>query len=418
VRGLGPTSASPRRWTIEAILFFSYVVFSVSWLAISPLAPAMMGWFHVTKAEFALLNTVVAATKVVGSIVAAAVAVRVGVKNTIMFGSALIVFGVLGPLFPSFHVFLVSRALFGLGGAVLVTLVPAMVVQWFPATEVSVVNGVNGVASNTGFALALMLTVPLSRTALGWRGTLVLFSVMSAALFLLWALFGRENRASVAGSTESVASGVGFRDVWRRKETWLITMGFTGAVVLYLTLAFWLPTYYQQQFHFDMARAARSSAVINLTGVPSAVIGGLLAQRTGARRPFLIIGGLLFGTASFGTFLVASPAWILVSAMVVGVGLFITIAPLTTLLMELEGTTPRQVALISGTMMSVSYLFNSIVPNIVGWIGDRTGSFVPGFLMVSVFSWTMVLAGFLLPETGPRARRSEPQRRVAPVDGD
>ena len=53
---------SRRRFAIEAILFLSYAVFSVTWMAISPLARELMASFEVTRAEFALLNTVETAT--------------------------------------------------------------------------------------------------------------------------------------------------------------------------------------------------------------------------------------------------------------------------------------------------------------------------------------------------------------------
>jgi hypothetical protein len=39
-----------------------------------------------------------------------------------------------------------------------------------------------------------------------------------------------------------------------------------------------------------------------------------------------------------------------------------------------------------------------------------TGSFVPGFVALTVFSWVIFASGYLLPETGPG-----PMRRAAPA---
>jgi CP family cyanate transporter-like MFS transporter len=272
-----------------------------------------------------------------------------------------------------------------------------------------VVNGLNGVAANTGFALALSLTVPLSRTALGWRGTLIIFALACVALCLAWAAVGKENplQGSVTAKTADAADGkiVTYLDVWKMKETWLIALCFTGPVVLYVTFALWLPTFYREQFHMEMAQAARYCSIILYAGIPSAIVCGFLAQKIGLRRPFLILGGALAGTAAFGVFLCASPIVIVVSAALLGVGLFIPTASLMTLLMELKGTTPRHVTLIAGTMVSSCYVVASVVPNVVGWLSDKTGSFVPSFVALTLFSWGVVLGGILLPETGPRCSR-------------
>ena len=408
-------AASPRRFAIEAILFLSYAVFSVTWMAISPLAKELMAYFDVTKAEFALLNTVVTASKVVAPLVAGAIAVRIGVRNAILIGSAFVGFAIVGPLFPSFPVFLASRAVYGIGGAVLVSLVPAMIMQWFPKNELAVVNGINGVAANTGFALAISLTMSLSQVpSLGWKNTLVLYSLVSTALFAAWALVGREAQAAKPATGAAPApKRVGYRDVWKMKETWLIALSFTGPVALYLTFSLWLPTFYREQLGFDPATASRYCSIVLYAGIPTAIVGGILAQVVGVRRPFLMIGGALAGTAAFGTFLAHSPALIVVSNVALGIGLFLPTASLTTLLMELEGVTPRHVALISSTMVSFCYLVNSFVPNLVGWVSDKTGSFVPGFAVLSAFVWVVVLGGVLLPETGPKAAKGLAVRAAA-----
>jgi cyanate permease len=392
---------SPRRYFIELILFCSYAAFSVSWMAISPLAPALMQWFHVTKAEFALLNTVVTASKVVAPVLSGMAVLRFGVKNTILLGSVFIAFALLGPIFPDFSVFLFSRALFGVGGAVLVTLAPAMVMQWFPDSELPIVNGLNGVAANTGFALALSLTLPLSQTALGWRGTLLLFSLVSIALLAAWALVAREGRSRPGGASASEES---YFSVWKRRETWLVTMAFTGPVAIYLCFALWLPTYYKEQFHFSMLEASRTTSIILYTGIPAAITFGFVSRAAGLRRPFLIWGGLLSSTAALGTFLLPSSPLIVCSAVLFGIGLFVPTSSLTTLIMELPGATPRRVALTSGTMISTCYLVNSFLPNLIGWASDRLGSFVPGFLFLVVLNLGVSLAGLLLPETGPAKR--------------
>lgn len=396
------------RYVIEAILFLTYALFGVSWMAVAPLAPDLMAFFHVGKTEFSLLNTVVTIAKVVAPIVTGAAAVRFGLKRSILLGSILICAVLAGPLAPTFGAFVASRFFFGLGGAVVVTLMGPMAMAWFPKSELPAVNAWNGVAANAGIAMAMYVTTPLSGTSLGWRGTLLVFGALNALMFVLWAALGRENKAPAGPGAQAAAAAeakVGYMDVWRRRETWLCSLAFTGAVALYLSFSYWLPTYYREAFGFDRLAASRYSGIVNLAGLPSAIFCGYLTQKLGVRRPFLITGGLITGVVAFGMFLVNSPAVIMASAIVLGVALFIPTAAIATLLMELPGVTPRHVSLIMGTMFSFCYIVSAFAPNLVAFLRERTGSFVPGFVVLTVFSWVILGAGLLLPETGPGRRR-------------
>lgn len=397
-------SPSPHRYVIEAILFLTYALFGVSWMAVAPLATDLMAFFQVTKTEFSYLNTVVTIAKVVAPIVTGAVALRFGLKRTLLLGAILICAVLAGPLSPTFPAFVTSRFFFGLGGAVVVTLMGPMVMQWFPKHELPTVNAWNGVAVNTGIALTMYLTPPLAGTSIGWRGTLLVFGAFNVVMMVAWALFGRENEAPAAPGAGKDAPPVRYMDVWRMKETWLASLAFTGGVALYLSFSYWLPTYYQEQFRFERAAAAQYSGVVNLAGIPSAIVCGYLTKRLGVRRPFLLVGGCISGVVAFGMFLWGSPAVIMASAILLGVALFIPTAAIATLLMELPGITPKHVGLMMGTMFSFCYVVSAFAPNLVAFLRERTGSFVPGFVVLSVFSWVIFVAGIFLPETGPKAK--------------
>ena len=403
-------NAPRHRYVIEAILFLTYALFGVSWLAVAPIAKDLAAHFQVSLTRLALLGTVVTIAKVIAPIVTGQVAGKLGLKRTILAGSFLIALVIIAPLVPSFEVFLATRFLFGLGGAILVTLMAPMVMQWFPREELPTVNAWNGVAVNTGIAITMYTTPPLAATSLGWKGTLLVFGAANVAMFFLWAAFGRERKAEAgpAAQAQAPAAEVSYLDVWKLKETWLASLAFTGAVALYLSFSTWLPTFYQEAFHFERAAAARYSGIVNLAGIPSAIVCGYLTKTLGVRRPFLIVGGLVTGTVAFGMFLSGNPAVIMASAVLLGIGLFIPTAAITTLLMELPGITPRHVSLIMGTMFSFCYVVSAFAPNLVAFLHDKTGSFVPGFAVLTVLSWVIFIAGFFLPETGPKARPKAP----------
>ena len=224
---------------------------------------------------------------------------------------------------------------------------------------------------NPGIALTQYDMTPLAGTSLGLGGKLILFGGANVVMLVLWAIFGKDRQAAPAAATAKVAAPeapVRYMDVWKLKETWLASLAFTGAVALYLSFSTWLPTFYQEQLHFEKIASARSSGIVNLAGIPSEIVCGYLTKKLGVRRPFLIVGGLVTGTVAFGMFLSSSPVVIMVSAVLLGIGLFIPTAAIATLLMELPGVTPRHVSLILGTMFSFFYVVSAFAPNVVAFL--------------------------------------------------
>lgn len=392
---------SPYRFLVEALLFLTYAAFGLSWIAITPLMGELQATFHVNAAELGLITTMVSMAKVVAPVLTGLLAVRLGLKRTLVVGSLFICIAALAPFAPSFNLFLASRFLFGVGGAVVVTLMGPMVMQWFPTNELPIVNAFNNVAVNTGITLTLFATAPLAGI-LGWQHTLVAYGLVSVALAALWAVFGRERVASAAKAEDEAP--VRYMDVWKRRETWLIALSFAGPLALYLAFNTWLPKHFMEAYHMSKAAASSYTGLFNLVGIPSAIAFGFLTRAAGLRRPFIIAAGLVMGVAAFGMFLSPNPAVITLSAVALGISLFAYVAPLFTIPMELPGMTPRHVGLLMGTVYSFAYMFSSVSPVAVGWLHDLTHSYVPGLSIWAGFSFVLALGGLLLPETGPRAK--------------
>jgi cyanate permease len=396
---------TPYRFLIEAILFLTYAAFGLSWIAITPLLTDLQTHFSVDNTTVALLYTAVAVAKVIAPLLTGLIATRLGARRTLLAGSTLIAIAALSALSPRFGGFVAGRFLFGLGGAVVVTLLAPTVMRWFPRGELPVVNALNNVAVNTGVAATLFLTGPLA-TRIGWRGTLLLYAGVSALFAAAWAIFGRCSPPS-APSLPGPAShrGARFADVWRMRETWLIALAFTAPLALYLAFNTWLPRYYLEARHFDRATATGFTGLFNLVGIPAAIAGGLLTRRLGLRRPLLVGAGLLLCFSSLAMLLLASPSLLLCAAILLGVALFIAGSALITTAMELPGSTPERVGLVMATMLSTAYLASAAAPLVVGWLRDRTGSFLPGLVGWAAFSSLLAVAGWLLPETGPARRK-------------
>ncbi|MBM3260440.1 MAG: MFS transporter [Candidatus Sericytochromatia bacterium] len=403
-------AAGQTRWLVEALMFLTYAAFGLSWVATTPLMADLKVAYALTDAQLGLLSTAVSIGKVVAPLMTAWLALRVGVARAIGIGSILICVCALTPFTTNFQGFLATRFVFGLGGAMVVTLLSPMVMQWFGQAERALVNSLNNVAVNTGITVTLFATVPVSGM-LGWRRTLMVYAAISLALCMLWWLFGKdaptEEASSMAtGAEQADASASGYAEVWKRTETWLVALAFAGPLALYLSLNTWLPRHLMETAHLAKATASQYTGLFNLVGIPTALVMGILVQRAGLRRPFIIGAGVVMGLSALGLVFGGGPVFWWPAAILLGISFFTYTGPLFTLPMELEGFTPRHVTLLMGTVFSFAYTVSSFAPVAVGYLRDLTGSFLPGLGMWCIFSFVLAGAGTLLPETGPRARRS------------
>lgn len=394
----------PHRWVIEIVLFLTYLVFGISWLAYAPLMGEVATHYGVSSARAGLLISLVSVAKAFVPLLAGLLAARIGLRRAILCGAALTAVAVVAPFAPSFDALLVLRFVFGVGGAVIVTLMGPMVMQWFSRHQLPLVNGLNNVAVNSGITVAMFTAVPLSRE-LGWQTTLTVFGALSAGAALLWLVLGADAPAGEAADGPRPERTVRLRDVLRRRETWSVALAFSGPLSLYLALNTWLPTHFQTAFGLDKAQASQLTGLFNLVGIPAALVGGVVTARLGLRRPLIVAAGCVMPLGALGLCLSPDPAVRTAAAVLLGAAFFLYVSPLFTVPMELQGLTARHVALMMGVVFSVSYVASFFSPTVVGWLRDATGSFTPGFVLFALLSSSLAVGGLLLPETGPAGRR-------------
>lgn len=386
----------PYRFLIEALLFLSYFVFGMSWIGYSPFLKDIQQQFALDYTRTGLVISAVSFAKIFIPLVAGVMAVRLGVSRAILIGNLCICASLYTPFASDFAVLVASRVLFGVGGAIVVTLLGPAVLQWFPRTELAIANGFNYVAVNSGITASLFLTIPLA-LRFGRTRTLVTYAVVSAVIAFGWLIFGRDRYPANPGA--KVSSLNAYIEILRMKEAWWLTLAAAGPLCIYLVFNTWLPTFYKESLGLAAAKASQLTGLANMVGIPAAVLGGILAQRTGRRRPFILASGALTGSAAFGLFLTRDLTVLSISAVIFGVGLFLWVAPLTTLAMELPGITPQKLAVLNGVFFSVGYLLAFLAPLLAGALRDATGSFIPGFIAFSLFAFSLFFGGLMLKET-------------------
>ena len=389
-----PQESRPYRFLIESLLFLSYFVFGLSWIGYSPFLKEIQAQFSLDYAKTGLVISAVSFAKIFIPFVAGIMAVRLGVARSLLIGNICICASLMTPFAGNFPGLVVSRIVFGIGGAIVVTLLGPAVLQWFPRKELAIANGFNYVAVNSGITLSLFITIPLA-AHFGRQRVLVGYAAISAAIAVAWIIFGRDRSPF---KKSRVSATAGYLEILKMKEAWWLTLAAAGPLCVYLVFNTWLPTFYKESLGLAPARAAQLTGLANMVGIPSAIIGGFLTQTTGRRKPFILLSGVLTGIAAFGLFMTSNLMLLSISAVVFGIGLFLWVAPLTTLAMEIPGITPNKLAILNGVFFSVGYLLAFLAPLIAGALRDATGSFIPGFVIFALFSFSLLLGGAMLKE--------------------
>ena len=211
---------------------------------------------------------------------------------------------------------------------------------------------------------------------------------------LAWGFLGRS-----PGRDDHVAAVPvrGIFGILRSRAMLLLLAADAGVLIQYNALSAWLPTFYSEVRDMSLARAGFITSLLPLVGVFAVIAGALLPLRFDAPRAFLIVPGVIIIIGGLGSFTLDSTPAIYASVILVGVGSWIYVPTLLSWTMELAGMVPGNVAIVWGSLITVSGIGMFISPIIVGYLRDASGTFTLGLFICSAGAWSLLLAGILIP---------------------
>ncbi len=390
------------RFVIAGFLFLFNLAYGVNFAAVAPIFTLVMNEYGVSRGEASLLVSAVIIIHAVFIIPGGMIVARSSLKPIFTVGWALAGAMTLTFLADNFLVLLLLRMIYGLAFVVVMPATASVVMRSFNRSEFPLMNSLNMTLFTLGIGVGTFITAPLSLW-IGWQLTLSLFGTVLMAGGLGWALFAR-----VPDASEGVVKRVSFRDMWglmRSKTILLLGLADGAAFAQYVALTTWLPTYYNEVLGMSLTKAGATVGLIPIVGVFAGMAGGTLSARTGTRRPFIIIPGAMVGLAGLGSFLFSSEPAIYASMVALGIASFFYLPVLLTIPMELKGATEMNVAVAWSTVMAIASSLAIISPVTVGFMTDALGVYTPGFALWAVLSFGLLIAGLMLPETGPGRRR-------------
>ncbi len=412
------------KYVIEAILFFTYVIFGMTWAAAGSVLKEIMEELSLGISEASFINTSVTIAKILGPVVAGYLSMKLGLKRAFLTASILICTGILAPIAPNYLTLLLARFAMGVGGSLVVVYFTPIVMQWFSEDERPLINGMNFVSISIGMMFGLLITEPLMQIpGVTWKKVLMLYSSISILFAVLWFFFGREKGSATKRSRiAKKADASGFFEALKNLNTWKLAFTYSGLLSVYLVIITYFPTYYKTlPILSSNYLVAHAPAIAMFSSIPASFMGIVLSRKIGLRVPFVRFSGFFLIPGIMGMFMFHNVKLIVASAILTGITLFIFRPSFFTIPQELPGSTPEKSVNMMSVFWALAYVVGTFNTWIVGRIIESTGSFVSGFIYITLMGGSMFIGSFIIPETGKIPEDTEkqpPEKSVLTMEAD
>lgn len=289
-------------------------------------------------------------------------------KHLLVAGLALSAgFSALFAVEQSYALALPTRFLLGGTGALLYTPAMKLGITAFAAKERGRVVGVLQAGAGLGSTGGLVV-VPLLVQSVGLtKGLLALPLLAAVALVPTVALLPGGSGSAPVRPKMAMPKVLGRFDFWQ-----LITISFVGMLATYGLLA-WFPTFLSTTFGYSPARAGALAAVTSVALLVMAPVAGVLADLPHGRAGVLV-GGSTLAAIAFGLLALSHQlAPVLAMAILIGVSMAATTAPLMLFAGERFG--PQQTAGVVGFMATAAQIGTTLAGVAFGALLSGQGGF-------------------------------------------
>jgi len=330
---------------------------------------------------------------------------RIGFKLTMGLAITIMSFSGLSRGFAvNYWMLLMLETLFGAGVAAIMPCLPKLAAAWFPHEELGLATGIYVAGFSIGNMFGLSVT-PYVLALLGtWRRIFLVYGLFGVVLALVWWVTAKEPTNDQTSLTNKAKQNTSlWRDlaaIVRMREAWILTGLFLCTMGSYDTICIWLPSILQLK-GVPSVTAGLIAAMLPLGFLVASTTIGVLSDWAGLRKPFLWILGLISGPAIL-TIEKAQSTLLWGTVFLSG---FCTMGIMTLVLMILSELPEiaRFVASASGWISSLANIGSLIMPAVVGYVKDVTGSFLLGVTMIAVIAEATLVLGLMIKETGRKS---------------
>jgi ACS family hexuronate transporter-like MFS transporter len=408
------------RWIICALLFFAATVNYMDRQVIGLLKPILQGQLGWTEIGYS--NIILAFTMAygIGSLVVGKLIDRVGTRTgfslAVLFWSvSAMAHAAAGSIFQ----FAIARFSLGIGEAGSFPGSIKAVAEWFPKRERAVATGIFNSGTNVG-AIVTPLLVRWLTLRFGWR----MAFIATGALGFLWvaawlALYRRPEESKLVSSGElalirsdpvdPVTTPVPWRILVTLRQAWAVGLGKFFTDPIWWVYLFWMPDFLNRNLKLDLKGMTFPLFVIYSGASVGSIGGGWLSSRllkrgwsVNASRKTAMLVCAVAVTPIMLAARTGNP-WLAVCLVALAAGAHQGwSANIYTLVSDMFPR--RAVASVVGFGTLLGTIGGMGIAKMVGYILQRTGSYVPIFLLAGTAY--LVALGFVQ-ILAPRLERAE-----------
>jgi len=358
-------------------LFSAFLYFDMSfmvWVLLGPLAVIISGEFQLNAAEKANLVALPTLGGSVLRLVLGYLTDKIGPKRTGQIGLALTLLPLLwGWQFAdTMGEMYVVALLLGVAGASFAAALP-LASSWYPPQYQGLAMGIAG-AGNSGTIFATLFANRIAQHAGSWHVVFGIAMIPIAVTLVLFTIFAKDSPNKPAPKKLS-----DYARVLKQKDAWLFCIFYSVTFGGFVGMSTYLTIFFNTQYGLSPVKAADFTTLCVIGGSFFRPIGGWLADRIGGIRMLMVlygVVGLMMAGISALPALPLTTALLFVAMMSLGMG--------NGSVFQLVPQRFRQeIGIITGIVGAAGGLGGYFLPKILGNVKLTTGSFTPGFLILS-----------------------------------
>jgi MFS family permease len=231
---------------------------------------------------------------IVGGILGGYVDQRLGTSKLYILTMVLLTAGIIGNFWATnVTLFLIFRAVFGLGFGVGVPFIGSAIMKWYAPKQRDAMTTINGLFPFVATLLSYCLMLPLSRLFNdSWRAALGCWGVIAALIISIWVFaVHRPVQAMKPKDEISKPEKSLYKGLLRRRSIRILTVVFVCDFFCYSYIATILPVWlYETGGVTEVTANILAAIAFPLLGLIGCGFGGVYSRKTGRRKPPLVIG--------------------------------------------------------------------------------------------------------------------------------
>ena len=405
------------RWVICTLLFFAATITYIDRQVIGILKPTLQAEIRFSEVEYSWIVFYFQCAYAIGQLAVGWVMDKIGTRKG--FSLAVIVWSLAAmahALARSVAGFSIARFALGLGEAGNFPASIKTVAEWFPKKERALATGIFNAGTNVG-ALATPLLVPIITIAWGWQWAFILTGAIGFVWVVFWLLLYRKpeehprlSKAELAYIQSDPPDPVA-KTPWARllphRQTWAFALGKFLTDPIWWVYLFWLPDFLNKKHGLSLKDFGLPLAVIYIIADVGSIGGGWLSSAL-IKRGWSVNAGrktamLICAIAVVPIVFAAQTTNLWVAVLLIGLAAAAHQGWSANIFTTASDMFPRSAV---GSVVGIGGMAGAIggmlIARLVGEILERTGSYVPIFIIAgSAYLVALLIIQLLAPRLEP-----------------